>query len=136
MRRMETTWVAHTAPPEGGPGKRASGTRLRVVFGLLLGLNLVVSGLALARSQAGPPGPAGPQGVQGPEGPVGPDGPRGPDGLMGSRGPRGAQGPAGEMDLPLGCSPLLLSTRSIRYVSDISPITGTAMWSSAEVLTC
>jgi hypothetical protein len=136
MRRMETSWVAETAPPEGGPSRRAPGTRLRVAFGVLLVLNLVVSGLALARSQAGPPGPAGPQGLQGTEGPSGPDGPRGPAGPMGSQGLRGQRGPTGELDLPFGCSPLFLRTESIRYVSDISVISGEPMWSSAEILTC
>lgn len=112
------------------------GMLVRIGLGLLLAVNLAVSGLALARSQAGPPGPPGSQGAQGPQGPAGPEGPQGRKGPLGPPGARGPEGPAGEMDLPFGCSSFLLQVRSIRFVSDVSPITGEPYWDSAEVLAC
>jgi hypothetical protein len=137
MRTMETTWAAEPSP-RNGPGKRGPGL-LRAGFGLLLAINLAMSGLALAHSQEGPPGPPGPRGTQGLTGPYGPDGPAGLRGLTGPPGVpglRGPQGPAGKIDLPWSCNPFFLSTKDIQYMSGISTFDGSPFFTTTTVLTC
>lgn len=112
----------------------------RIGIGLLVAVNLSVSGLALARSYAGTPGPSGPagpqgvQGLRGPHGVPGPTGGRGPSGLQGLRGPAGPMGPAGELNLPIGC--FFLHSRYIEFVTGFSYDGDFVFTDSAQVLTC